>query len=200
MISSRLVKPVTLLFLLVGFAFTSTSALSYWKEVTVPLDIELVTIGEPVEVVIEDLNKDREIKYLVPSGYILTTDETDQIVLEYEVGVSKELLNVVDLHINVEDILVDGDSIYSHLVNITVMGSSDEVILDLYNSTILITIVIQLEEPIDLEEANERNLDINLVNVQDSVQAYEDLFGKDIMFTLSFKLQTKEQFNEEETT
>ena len=197
MLGGRTVRLATLFFLLVGFAFTSTSALSYWREVTVSYDISLVTIGEPVELIIDDLNQNKDVMYLVPAGYVFTTDETDQIILEYEISVSKELLNAVDLHMMIKDILIDGNSTYSHFVDITILGISDEVVLDLYNSIILVTIEIRLIEPIDLDEAIKRNLDFSLVNTEDSVQAYEDLKGKDIQFTLSLELTTKPEFNDQ---
>ena len=61
MLGGRTVRLATLFFLLVGFAFTSTSALSYWREVTVSYDISLVTIGEPVELIIDDLNQNKDV-------------------------------------------------------------------------------------------------------------------------------------------
>lgn len=198
--NGKMVKLATVLFFLIGFGFTSTSALSYWREVTVSRDVELVTIGEPVEILIDDLNQTEEIKQLVPFGYVFTVDQTSEITLEYEVGVSKELLNAVDLYIRVDDIMINDDDTYSHLVDIKVLGSKEEIKLDLYNSTILVTVVVTLIEPIDENEAIELGLDTGLVNVLNSVEAYNDIAGKDITFTLSFELETKEPVIEEPIT
>ena len=200
LIGGRIVRLATMSFLLIGFAFTSSSALSYWKEVTVSRDIELVTIGEAIDIVINDLNENAEKKYLVPNGYVSAMDETDQIILEYNVSVSRELLNAVDLHINIKDILVDDNTEYSHLVDITILGISDEVVLDLYNSTLLVTVEIKLIEPIDINEAIDNGIELDLVNTPDSVQGYLDMSGKDIIFTLSFELQSKEQLIDEEAS
>lgn len=190
--SDKVVKLATIAFLLIGLAFTSTSALSYWREVNIERDVELVTIGTPVRIIIDDLNQDSELKQLVPFGYIYAVNDVEKITLEYEVSVSKELLNSVNLYINVENVQIDGRDNYTHLVDIKILGSSDEVVLDLYNSTILVTLELTLIEPIDLEEAISKELDLGLVNVSDSVQASKDIQGKDITFTLVFELQTKE--------
>ena len=195
--NARLVKYTTIAFLLIGFAFTSTSALSYWRDVTVVRDVELVTIGTPVEIIIDDLNEDAILRQLVPYGYIYSVNDVDQITLEYEVSISKELLNSVNLYINVENIQIDGLDQYTQLVDITVLGSKDEVVLDLYNSTILVTLVVRLIEPIDMNEAIEGELDLELVNVEDSQEAFNDIQGKDITFSLVFELETKEVPTEE---
>ena len=194
---NRNLKIATILFFMIGVFFTSTSAFSYWREVTVTRDVELVQIGEPVQILIDDLNQNEELKQLVPFGYVYSTDQADLIVLEYEIGVSKELLNVVDLYINVENILIDGLDTYSHLVDIKIMNQDGQVVLDLYNSTITVTVEVTLIEPIDLQEAIELGLDLELVNVEDSVLAFESIKGKDITFTLNFELQTKDVVTEE---
>lgn len=199
MLSRGVIQLATVLFLLIGFIFTSASALSYWREVTVSRDVELVTIGEPVEIIIEDLNDHTNLQQLVPMGYVMTVGETEEVVLEYQVSVSRELLNTVDLIVNVDNILINNDTTYSHLVEFDVMGFGEEAKLDLFNSALLITVRVRLTEPIDLDEAIDNDWSTDLVNVVDSQEAFLQLKGQAIKFTLSFELQTKENIQEELT-
>ncbi len=192
MISFKSVRVGTLLLLVIGLSFTMTSALAFWKEVTVTSEVEVITIGDPVEILVTDLNIDSGAISLVPAGYAIAVGDVEKIELYYDIGVSKELLNQVILRITVNDLLIDGDDTYSHLVRVTVMGSEGGADLDLFNDTIRITVIVELLEPIDMDEAISRGLNIDLVNVDDSIQAYEDLSGKTISFTLGFELINKE--------
>ncbi len=192
MISFKGVRTGTLFFLLIGLAFTSTSALAFWQEVTVTNEVEVLTIGEPVEILITDLNVGDDVVNLVPSGYAIAVGDVEKIELYYDIGVSRELLNQVILRITVNDILISDDSTYSHLVKITVIDEVGGKDLDLFNDTITITIIVELLEPIDMDEAILEGLDIDLVNVEDAVLAYEEINGQTISFVLEFELIKKE--------
>ena len=192
MISFRAARTGTLLFLLIGLSFTMTSALAFWKEVTVTNEVEVTTIGSAVEIVVTDLNEGNDSLRLVPTGYAISVGDVERIELYYNIGVSRELLNLVTLEISINDILIDSDVTYSHLVKVSVMGEVGGANIDLFNDTITITIVVELLEPIDLEEATLEGLDLDLVNVIDAVQAYEDINGKNISFILGFELKEKE--------
>lgn len=189
--NQRTIQLATLSFLLVGFIFTSTSALAYWRDVTVSKDIEIVTIGEPIEIIVTDINNGNAQLNLVPQGYAISVGDVEQVELQYEVSVSRELLNSVNLIITASDILINNVDTYSHLVDITIMGFDDQAILDLYNDTITITVQLRLIEPIDAQEAIDKGLDPSLVNVEDSVLAYVEINGQTITFVLGFELQPK---------
>ena len=197
MLNRRVIQLATLSFLMIGFLFTSSSAFAYWREVTVTRDVELVTIGEPIEIIINDINNGITELRLVPEGYALAVNDVEFIELQYEVGVSRELLNTVDLIINIENLLINESDEYSHLVDIEINGFEDQAILDLYNDDIIVTITVRITEPIDMDEAIEKGLNTELVNVEDSVQAYEDIKGQIITFTLTMELQTKAELSED---
>ena len=197
MFSFKVVRTGTMLFLFIGLLFTSTSALAYWREVTTTTEVEVTTIGSPVEIIVTDLNEGNETLRLVPKGYAISVGDVEKIELYYEVGVSRELLNQVDLHIVISEILIDDSDIYSHLVKITIMGQEDGAVLDLYNDIITITIIVELLEPIDAAEAALRGLDEDLINVEDSILAYETISGETISFILELELMVKEELNQE---
>ena len=195
MFSFRTVRTGTLLFLLIGFSFTTTSALAFWQEVTVTNEVEVTTIGSPVEILVTDLNLGDETIRLVPKGYAISVGDVERIELYYDIGVSRELLNQVDLHITINDILIDGLDTYGHLVKVSVMGIEGGTVLDLYNDTITITITVELLEPIDMAEAINEGLDLELVNVDDAILAFEEIKGKQISFILELELKNKEVIN-----
>ncbi len=196
MLSRKAIQLATLSFLFVGFIFTSSSALAYWQDVTVTRDVELVTIGEPIEIIVDDISADVGQLNLVPEGYVFAVNDVEEVTLEYEVSVSRELLNTVDLYITINDILINEQDTYSHLVDISILGNGGQAVLDLYNDTITITVTVRLIEPIDADEALERNLDSERVNVEDSVLAYETIKGQTISFALGFELQAKPEATE----
>lgn len=187
----RVISLATISFLFVGLLFTSTSALAYWRDVTVSKDVEVVTIGEPVQLLVSDITGDSSLR-LVPEGYALTVGDVEEITLQYEIGVSRELLNTVDLHITVSDILINESDEYSHLVDIDILDFDDQATLDLYNDQITITVTIRLIEPIDEDEAVELGLDLERVNVEDSIAAFEAIKGQNVTFVLNFQIQQKQ--------
>ena len=195
MLNRRVIQLTTIAFLFIGFIFTSTSAFAYWREVTVTRDVELVRIGEPIEILINDITAENAEIRLVPVGYIISEGDVDVVQLQYEVSVSRELLNAVDLYIAVEDILINESDEYSHLIDVSILDFGSNAILDLYNDTITVTVSVRITEPIDMAEAIEKGLDVELVNVDDSVLAYETIKGQLITFSLSFELQTKAELN-----
>ncbi|MFO7969542.1 MAG: hypothetical protein R6U15_05515 [Candidatus Izemoplasmatales bacterium] len=189
---NKKIQIALVVFLFIGFIFTTTSAFSYWQEVTVANDVEIINIGEPVEIVVTDLNTSPETETLVPSGYAMQVTDVEYVTLTYQVGVSEELLNTVNLIISKNNVLINGDSTYSHLIDIDIMGMGEEATVDLFNDTITITVVVRLIEPIDLQEANDLGLDPSLANVEDSIAAYNAIKGQNVSFQLLFELENKE--------
>ncbi|MFP4479204.1 MAG: hypothetical protein ACLFPM_07200 [Candidatus Izemoplasmatales bacterium] len=179
-------------FLFVGFVFTTTSALSYWQEVTLSNDVEIINLGEPVEIIVTDLNSSTEEVTLVPDGYAMEVNDVEFVTLTYEVGVSEELLDEVNLVISSYDVLINEDDTYGHLIDIDILEMGDQATIDLFNDTVTVTIVVRLIEPIDEEEANELGLDQSRVNVDDSVAAYNAIKGQNVSFQLLFELKNKE--------
>ena len=190
MLSRRAIQMATLSFLVVGFIFSTTSAFAYWQEVTVSRDVELVTIGEPIEIIVTDVTEDFDVS-LVPAGYALSVGDAEVVELTYEVGVSRELLNAVDLYVTATNVLINGEDTYSHLVDIEILGFKDSAVLDLYNDEITLVVQVRLLEPIDADEALDQGLDESMINVEDSVVAYEAIKGQNITFSLLLELQAK---------
>jgi hypothetical protein len=196
LLSRRTIQLATLSFLFIGFVFTTSSALAYWNEVTVTRDVEIVTVGEPIEIVVDNINEIGDIQ-LVPEGYVISVGDVDKVEFQYEVSVSRELLATVNLHVNAVDVLINDEDTYSHLVDVDIMGFGNQAVMDLYNDTITLIVTIRIIEPIDAEEALELGLDPSRVNVEDSVLAYESIQGQEISFALELYLEQKPETQSE---
>lgn len=194
LLTRRTIQLATLSMLLVGFVFTTSSALAFWEEATVIRDVEIITIGEPIEIVVDSINEIGDI-YLVPEGRMIAVGDVEYVEFEYSVGVSRELLSEVDLNIAINDVLIGDDDTYSHLVEIDILGFGEEATLSLYNDVLTIGVTVRLLEPFDAAEVLEEGLDPSLVNVDDSVLAFETIAGQDITFSLSFMLIEKTEID-----
>lgn len=150
--------------------------------------IEEVTISDFAETVVVSLNKEDNNEVLVPIGCAMAVGDVESIEYSYSIGVSEELVDENTLNININDILIGDSDQYSHLVKIYVMGEEDGTEVRIFNDIITITIVIELLEPLDLEEAIERGLDQELVNVLDSEHACESIMGEVISFKIEFMI------------
>jgi len=186
MTRQRKIQLAIVLFLFIGLLFTTTSAFSYWREVTISNDVEIITIGEPIDLVVTDLNTTPEAVNLVPSGYAIVVGDVESQTLTYQVGVSRELLNTVNLLVSKGEVLIGGDATYGHLIQLNIMSMGENATLDLFNDTITITIVVTLLEPIDEAEAIEKGLDLS------PVEAYNAIKGQTVSFELLFELTNKE--------
>jgi hypothetical protein len=98
----------------------------------------------------------------------------------------------VNLIVEASSILIGGSSDYAHLVEITINGTQDLHINELFNSAVEVVVVVKLIEPLDESEVD----DPEDANVEDSVAAYEAIKGQDLSFTLSFSVEPKEEVSE----
>jgi hypothetical protein len=183
--------------LIIGFVFTVSSAFAYWQEVTVSNTVDVVVIREGAELIVDDLNNELDDKRLVPQGYRMFTNDVDEVEFTYNAGISRELINSVNLHISATNITIGGEETYAQLVDINILNQGDKAQTDLFNDTVSITIVVRLIEPIDEAEAVQKDLDTSRVNVEDSKEAYESIKGEVIEFTLEFSLSSKTESNNE---
>jgi len=147
--------------------------------------------------IVDDLNNKLDDKRLVPQGYRMFTNDVDEVEFTYNAGISRELINSVNLHISATNITIGGEETYAQLVDINILNQGDKAQTDLFNDTVSITIVVRLIEPIDEAEAVQKDLDTSRVNVEDSKEAYESIKGEVIEFTLEFSLSSKTESNNE---
>jgi len=191
MAKSRIIQSGILVLLLIGLVSTFSFSLSFWNTVNVTRTVEITEVNQAVELDIHDISIENRTLVLVPEGYAVSDGESESITLEYTVGVSRELLSSTNLNIIASQILIGGNNEYSHLVGIDILGMGDDITLDLFNDTILVTVIITLDEPVDQQEAIIQGLDLSTVNVEDSQVAYDQIQGQTISFILTFNLEAR---------
>jgi hypothetical protein len=176
--------------LLTALGFTSSAAFAYWQDVSKVGNV-VIRFGSP------DANLEYEIVHdefegeLVPEGYVFYEGETDSIVFEYDVWLDRTLVQIMDLSVIASDLKIGDSTEYNHLIDITINGSQMSYSGELFNDRVRVQVTVRLNEPIDLEEATNRGLDLSLVNVEDSQQAFEDIKGETISFKISFSVSPR---------
>ena len=149
---------VALILALIGL---TASSFAYWDRLTTEDKVNTVIIGEGAEL---KVTKNVTVTgALIPKTAVLGVGEVYEVVLEYDVKLSKEAQNDLVLNVEASNVLIGGDGTYSDLVNIEITG-------DRYvnASGTKITVTVTLTEPTTSE-------------------IYEAIIGKTITFDLTFQ-------------
>ena len=187
----RSVQYVVIVLLLAALGFTSSAAIAYWNDVQNVSNVVVNFSDEEAELLIEQTSADFT-GTLVPQYYDIFEGQTDEAVFTYTVSIDKTLVKEVNLIVEAINVKIGDSEDYVDLVHVTINGNDGYHVNNLFNSEVVITVVVTIDEPIDLDEANMRGLDESLVNVEDSVAAYEAVKGEIISFTISFTVEPKE--------
>ena len=140
----------------------SVSAFAWW-DTTTQTQNEILTVGEGTTLTMDVVAAAPVGKVLVPSGVVLGINDVNEIVLSYDLNLSKEAQSALTLNTSVSNVEIDGDDSYASYVNIDITPSSTSI----NNGVITVTVTITLTEP--LTEA-----------------IYEDIINADISFDLTF--------------
>lgn len=183
-------KYIVIISALISLAFTTTSALAYWETVVNTENVVVEVAEHQANLQVLDLNQEFH-GWLVPEGYDFILGEVTEVTFSYEVSLDKELIRTMNLIVEKMEVTIGGETTYAHLVEVTIGDEEDLKVFDIYNDKITIVIRVRLQEPIDLDEANERSLDLSSVNVEDSQDAYEEIKGQEIRIELGFRVEPK---------
>lgn len=178
--------------LMTGLVFTSTAAFAYWQEVSRVSNVVIEFNETNAELQVVPVH-DSFTGMLVPTGYVYLEGEVDQVEFEYEVNVTETLVQSMNLIVEAIDVNIGGLEDYEHLVDIQIGSGNRYVVDELFNDKVTVRVIVKLTEPIDEQEAIERGLPLERVNVLDSEQAYEAIKGETISFTLRFRIEPKNQ-------
>jgi hypothetical protein len=176
--------------LVTALGFTSTAAFAYWQDVSSVGNVVIRFEPEDANLVYEELH-DEFSGMLVPVGYVYFEGEVDQVLFEYEVWLDRTLVQIMNLNVDAIDIQIGESTEYAHLVDIEINGSKGSHVAELFNDKVLVQLTVRLLEPIDLDEAEARDLDLSLVNVDDSEQAFLDIVGETISFKIRFTISPR---------
>jgi len=149
---------VALILALIGL---TASSFAYWDRLTTEDKDNTVIIGEGAEL---KVTKNVTVTgALIPKTAVLGVSEVYEVVLEYDVKLSKEAQEDLVLNVEASNVLIGGDDTYSDLVNIEITGD-----FFVNASGTKITVTVTLTEPTTSE-------------------IYEAIFGKTITFDLTFQ-------------
>lgn len=149
---------VALILALIGL---TASSFAYWDRLTTEDKDNTVIIGEGAEL---KVTKNVTVTgALIPKTAVLGVGEVYEVVLEYDVKLSKEAQDDLVLNVEASNVLIGGDDTYSDLVNIEITG-----VFLVNASGTKITVTVTLTEPTTSE-------------------IYEAIFGKTITFDLTFQ-------------
>lgn len=188
MLTAKHLQILIIILLVVALAFTSTAAVAYWNDVNNNSNVVIEFGGEQANLEIVESGESFTGR-LVPEGKAFFIGEYEEATFTYSISVDKELVKSVNLIVEAMDIMIGSSSDYAHLVEITINGTQDLHINELFNSAVEIVVIVRLLEPLDLDEV-ENPED---ANVEDSAAAFEAIKGQDLSFTLSFSVEPKEE-------
>lgn len=149
---------VALILALIGL---TASSFAYWDRLTTEDKDNTVIIGEGAELKVT--KKVTVTGTLIPKTAVLGVGEVYEVVLEYDVKLSKKAQEDLVLNVEASNVLIGGDDTYSDLVNIEITGD-----FFVNASGTKITVTVTLTEPTTSE-------------------IYEAIFGKTITFDLTFQ-------------
>jgi hypothetical protein len=183
----KYVPILIIIMLTIALGFTSSAAFAYWQDVSEVGNVVIRFEGEDANLVVDEMH-DQFTGMLVPIGFVNFEGEVDEVVFEYEVSLDKTLVQTMNLVVTATEIKIGDSETYAQLVSISINNQSETFEGELFNSKVTVRIVVKLLEPIDEAEAIERGLNLDLVNVEDSRQAFEDIKGQTISFKITFSV------------
>ena len=180
-------KYIVIIAILIGLALSITGVVAYWASGLSTGNVVVELSDNEVNLEVNDLNG-QFTGLLVPVGYDYFSGEVTEVELVYEVSIEEELIRSVQLMVEKQEVTIAGNTTYSHLVVVTIDEVLDQNVYDLLNDQIRIIVKVRLLEPIDEQEALERGLSSEMVNVTNSQIAYEAIKGQTINIKLGFKV------------
>jgi hypothetical protein len=186
----KVVPLAIILILLTGLIFTSSLAFAYWQELNVITNVVVVFDGEDAELEIVQTNPEFTGK-LVPEGRATFEYEVEEVLFSFNVKLDQTLVRTMNLIVEAVDVKIGDSTEYAHLVHITIGNQKNLMEYELFNDIVVVNVVVKLLEPIDMDEAIENGLDLDLVNVSDSKLAFNTISGETISFGIKFRVAQK---------
>ncbi|HHZ18845.1 MAG TPA: hypothetical protein GX390_06115 [Acholeplasmataceae bacterium] len=146
------------------FLLVTIASFSFWDKLTAADETKTITLGSGVDLIVEQVvATPPDGKQLVPKDAFKGINDVDEIVLSYNVKLSKQTLNDLPLEVTAENVTIGNSAEFAHLVNIEIEKEQDAVNAD----KIAVTVKVSLNNPGEEE-------------------VYEQIKGKAIKFELRF--------------
>jgi hypothetical protein len=138
---SLLVSALAIFMLIIGL---TTYSFAYWDSLSTR-QTPTIDLGEGTTLVVSATATVPNGKTLVPTSVILGANDVKEIVLNYDVVLSKKAYNDLTLSVMATNVTIGNDETYANLVNITINPTTTNI----NNDKINVTVVITLSEPED---------------------------------------------------
>ena len=126
----------------------TVSAYAWWDTLQETQN-ETLTVGEGTDLVVNVTASAPSGKVLIPAGQVLGVNDVNEIVLQYNVNLTKELQSDLTLAVTASNVLIGGDATNAGLVNIAITPNQN-----INSSTVSVTVTVTLTEPTTAEIYN----------------------------------------------
>ncbi len=191
MFNNRLTHTLLLSMLFVFFAFGSSFAYGYWQQISFTSSAVVEFNSETPQLHAEIVSETVAVS-LVPTGFAMMEDQVEEVDFIYRLSIDKEIARTMDLVVETMEVTIDGQALYTNLVAVTIDGSPNSLIRDIFNEDVEVRANVRLSEPIDASEAQSRGLPLSVVNVDNARLAYEAIAGKQLVITFRFAIAAKQ--------
>jgi hypothetical protein len=138
----HLLKQLSIAFLVLISVITTVISFGVFEENYPQVFSTQINLEQENEIIVKEVLKHDSSKRLIPLGAIKGVNEVDEVNINYDVSILGKHNNALKLVVEVEDILIDGDSAFGDLVNIEIVQSSES-----FDSPIKVTVVVTLDLP-----------------------------------------------------
>lgn len=156
---TRSLMVVVLAIMLIG-GFSMSYAV--WDKLSVAQN-ETINIGEGTEIQLAVVLEAPAGKKLVPNGVVMGPNDVDEVVLTYNVKLSREAAEDLTLSVVASNVRINGDDTYANLINIDINYDTD-----INSDDVLVTVKVSFTEEPQTQEA------------------YDAIYNQAITFTLTF--------------
>lgn len=195
MFNNRLTHTLLLSLLFVFFAFGSSFAYGYWQQISFASSAVVEFTSETPQLHAEVVSESIDVA-LVPTGYAMFAHQVEEVEFLYRLSIDNEIARTMDLVVEALEVTIDGEGTYANLVTVTIDGSLDTLIRDIFNEDVEVRANVRLNEPIDANEAQSRGLPLSAVNVDNARLAYEAIAGKQLVITFRFAITAKQPLSQ----
>ena len=129
-------------------AFGGTMSAYAWFDTLQETKQETLTIGEGTDLVLQVKATAPAGKVLIPNGTVLGVNDVNQIVLSYDLNLSKVTQSNLQLNTSTSNILINGDASYASYVNIVITPTTTNINSDIVTVTVTVTLTEPLTEVI----------------------------------------------------
>lgn len=119
----------------------TVSAYAWWDTLQEEKS-ETLTVGEGTDLVVNVNVSEQAGKNLIPTGNVLGVNDVNEVVLTYDVNLSKQLQSNLTLGVTASNVLIGGDATNAGLVNIVITPNQD-----INSDVVTVTVTVTLTEP-----------------------------------------------------